>query len=149
MALQSSLLSTLQKLDLFQDLSPSQLKVVFGLCQQEVYEEGQLLCKAGADSEKIFILLSGSVRVLTPRGALLVTEEAVTTVGEAGVLTGEKRAATVVADTVVTALSIARRPLTRLMQQDAGLAIRLYRNVLLMVRQKLIAADQRIEQMFT
>jgi hypothetical protein len=35
----------------------------------------------------------------------------------------------------------------RLMQQDGTLAIQLYRNVLLEVRQKLIAADRRIEQM--
>lgn len=142
-----ALLGTLQKLPLFQDLSPSQLKLLFKLCSQESYQRDEMLCRAGGDSDRMFILLAGTVEVRTEKGMALVQETAVTTIGEAGMLTGEQRSASVVAVAPVTALAIQRRPLMRLMQQDATMAIQLYRNVLLMVRQKLIAADRRIEQM--
>lgn len=142
-----ALMGTLQKLPLFQDLSPSQLKLLFKLCSQESYPADEVLCRAGGDSDRMFILLAGSVEVRTDTGKTLVRETAVTTIGEAGMLTGEQRSASVVAVIPVTALAIQRRPLMRLMQQDANLAIQLYRNVLLEVRQKMIAVDRRIEEM--
>ena len=147
MDLPPAVLATLQKLRLFQDLSPSQLKSLFKLCQQQSYAPDELLCRAGAESQKMFILLSGSVDILNQSGKSLVSESATTTIGEAGMLTGELRAASVRAQTDVSALVIERRPLLRLMQTDATLAIRLFRNVLIMVREKLINADQRIEEM--
>lgn len=147
MELSPSLLSSLQKLSLFKDFSPSQLKSLFRLCQQEIYVPGDVLCKAGAESDKMYILLSGEVRILTSRKAPLGEETAVTTIGEVGMLTGESRSASVVAESPVMTLAIGRRPLLLLMQQDFSLALRLFRNVLVMVRQKLINADQRIEEM--
>jgi CRP-like cAMP-binding protein len=147
MDLSPAVLATLQKLRLFRDLSPSQLKALFKLCQQKSYAQDRLLCRAGGVSDKMFILLAGSVDVLNTSGDALVSESATTTIGEAGLLTGEPRAASVRARTAVSALVIERRPLMRLVQDDAILAIRLFRNVLAMVREKLIVADQRITEM--
>ena len=142
-----ALLSTLQKLPLFQELSPTQLKNLFRICKQETYEEGARLCEVGTHSDEMFIVLSGSVDIRGSEDGSLAVEKAVTSVGETGLLTGEVRAASVMTVEPVTALVIKRRPLQQLMQQDLPLAIRLYRNAMLIMRQKLIAADVRVEEM--
>ncbi|MBT4499445.1 MAG: cyclic nucleotide-binding domain-containing protein [Gemmatimonadetes bacterium] len=147
MALSSSLLGMLQKLPVFQDLSPTQLKQLFGICLQENYEKGASLCKAGEKSDRMFVLLSGEVAIYTPGNVLLVREKAITTIGEAGLLTGEPRSASVSTESPVKALLIRRGSLSKLMQEDPALATRLYRNMMVMLRQKLIAADRRIEEL--
>jgi CRP-like cAMP-binding protein len=146
MNLSPNLLSSLQKLRLFQDLSPTQIKRVFATCKQETFEPGAILAKSGADSDRMFIAMSGAVDIRSARDLLLAREKAVTTIGETGLLSGEVRSATVVVTEAVNAL-VGRRPLMQVMQDDATLAIRLYRNAMALVRGKLIAADQRIERM--
>ena len=147
MPLSSSLLGMLQKLPVFQDLSPTQLKKLFGICLQENYKKGAHLCKAGEKSDRMFVLLSGEGAIYTPGKVLLVREKAITTIGEAGLLTGEPRSASVSTETTVKALLIRKRALFELMQEDPALATRLYRNMMFMLRQKLIAADRRIEEL--
>lgn len=142
-----SLLTALQKLPIFQDVSPTQLKQLFTICQQESYEEDVALCRIGTESDRMYILLSGSVKILTRNRALIAREKAITTVGETGLLVGEPRAASVVTETPVIALVINKRPLQLLMREDSSLAIRFYRNVMAELRQKLILADQRIEEL--
>jgi CRP-like cAMP-binding protein len=77
----------------------------------------------------------------------LVSESAITTVGEAGMLTGETRSATVVAETPLSAMGINRRAFFQLMQEDASLATRLYRNVMMSLRQKLVISNRRIGEL--
>lgn len=146
MDLTPALLASLQKLQLFTDLSPTHIKRVFGVCKQESFDTGAELCKAGESSDRMFIIISGVVDILSPQGMKLVTEKAITTIGETCVLSGEQRAATVHVADYVTALVIPKRPLLQLMQDDASIAIRLYRNAMVLVRQKLIAADERLEE---
>jgi CRP-like cAMP-binding protein len=94
----------------------------------------------------MFIVMSGAVDIRSAKGMVLAREQAVTTIGETGLLSGEVRSATVVVTEPVNALVIGRRPLLQVMQADAALAIRLYRNAMVLVREKLIAADERLEQ---
>lgn len=147
MKLSPNLLSSLQKLRLFQGLSPRQIQRVFASCSQETFEPGARLTESGAESDRMFIIVSGAVEIRSARDLLLAREKAVTTVGETGMLSGEVRSATAIVTEAVNALVIGRRPLMQVMQDDATLAIRLYRNAMVLVRGKLIAADQRIESM--
>ncbi len=145
MDLTTGLLSTLQKLHLFQDLSPTQIKRLFSACRQEVFDVGKELCRIGSPSDNLYIVLTGKVDILSAQGIVLATESAVTTIGETGLLSGESRSATVIARDRTNTFVIGRRPLMQLMQDDSALAIRLYRNAMVLVRQKLIAADVRLE----
>lgn len=88
MSAQHNVIAALQKVPLFADLSPTQLKRVLIICKQQSYEPGTRLCAAGGESDRMFVLLSGSVAIQSESGSVLVHEEAITTVGEAGVLTG-------------------------------------------------------------
>ncbi|MBT7863311.1 MAG: cyclic nucleotide-binding domain-containing protein [Gemmatimonadetes bacterium] len=145
MDLTPGLLSTLQKLHLFQELSPTQIKRLFTTCQQETFDPGEELCRVGKASDNMHIVLTGKVDILSAQGIVLATESAITTIGETGLLSGETRSATVIATEPVTSFAIGRRPLLQVMQNDAALAIRLYRNAMVLVREKLIAADLRLE----
>lgn len=147
MGKQAAVLAALQKVPVFRDLSPSQLKLLFGICQQESYGPGTILCKAGAESDRMFVLIAGTVEIRTEHGVSLMSESAITTVGESGMLTGEPRSATVVAETAVSVLVIDRRSFLKLMQSDPSLGTRFYRNVVLILRHKLVASNRRIDEL--
>jgi len=102
----SALIGVMQKVPLFGDLSPTQLKRVLSICEQKSYRPGRVLCRLGGESDRMFILLSGSVEIRGASGAALIGETAITTIGEAGMLTGEPRSATVVVTGAISALAI-------------------------------------------
>ena len=147
MAKSPALLAALQKVPLFGGLSPNQLQRLFGICQQESYAKGAALCRTGADSDRMFVLLSGSVEIRSETDTPLMSQSAITTIGESGMLTGEPRSATVVAEGALSVLVIDRRPFMQLMQEDPSLATRFYRNVMTILRQKLISSNRRIDQL--
>ena len=62
-------------------------------------------------------------------------------------LSGEVRSATAIVTETVNALVIERLPLLKAMQEDVTLAIPLYRNGMVLVRAKMMAADRRIESL--
>ena len=95
----------------------------------------------------MFIVLSGRVQIDAADGSPLLSETAVTIIGEAGMLTGERRLATVTAQTDVKTLAIGRSTLMPKFSEDPVLASLIYRNVLFMERSKLIASNQRIAQL--
>jgi putative ABC transport system ATP-binding protein len=147
MAKSPALLAALQKVPLFGGLSPNQLQRLFGICQQESSVEGAALCRTGADSDRMFVLLSGSVEIRSETDTPLMSQSAITTIGESGMLTGEPRSATVVAEGALSVLVIDRHPFMQLMQEDPSLATRFYRNVMTILRQKLISSNRRIDQL--
>jgi CRP/FNR family cyclic AMP-dependent transcriptional regulator len=147
MKLSPNLLASLQKLRLFQGLSPRQIQRVFASCSQETFEPGATLTESGAESDRMFIVVSGAVEIRSARDLLLAREKAITTVGETGMLSGEVRSATVIVTETVNALVIERLPLLKAMQEDVTLAIPLYRNGMVLVRAKMMAADRRIESL--
>ena len=141
-----NLLSSLKRLRLFHELAPNQIKRIFAACRQRTIEAGEVMCQAGQDSDRMFVVLAGTISISSPEGTELATEQGVTTTGETGVLSGEVRCATVRAVDEVTALELERRTLLRIMQDDGSLAVRLYRNAMMLVREKLMATNQRLEQ---
>ena len=147
MAKSMALLAALQKVPLFSDLSPSQMQRLFSICQKKSYGKGACLCRAGADSEEMFVLLSGSIVIRSESDTALMSQSAITTIGESGMLTGETRSATVIAESDLSVLVIDRRSFLQLMQEDPTLATRFYRNVMTILRQKLIASNRRIDQL--
>ena len=117
------------------------------MCSSRTFKAGESICKQGEKSEEMFIILSGRVQIDAADGSPLLSETAITIIGEAGMLTGERRLATVTAQTDVKTLSIGRSTLMPKFSEDPVLASLIYRNVLFMERSKLIASNQRIAQL--
>ena len=112
-----------EQVPLFVDLSPSQLKRILSICQQERFEAGTVLCRVGGESDRMFVVLSGAVEIQSANGGVLAREAAITTIGETGVLTGKSRSAAVVATAPVSAMVISRRSFLRLVQDDPSVAV--------------------------
>ena len=101
----------------------------------------------GEQSTRMFVVLKGTVAVGTAEGLTLMTEEAITTIGETGALTGEHRSVTVIALTDCNVLEINRVSLIDLLREDASLASRVNRNVMMSLRQKLVTANGKIDEL--
>ena len=142
-----SLQTILQKLFIFRDCRAAQIREVLKICSARTFKAGESICKQGEKSEEMFIILSGRVQIDAADGSPLLSETAITIIGEAGMLTGERRLATVTAQTDVKTLSIGSSTLMPKFSEDPVLASLIYRNVLFMERSKLIASNQRIAQL--
>lgn len=142
-----SLQTILQKLFIFRDCRAAHIRDVLKICSARTFKADERLCSQGEKSEEMFIILSGRVEIDAADGSPLLSETAVTIVGEAGLLTGQPRLATVVAQTDVKALVISRSTLMPKLSEDPVLASLIYRNVLFIERSKLIASNERIAQL--
>jgi len=142
-----SMLAIFQKLSLFRDCTPSHVREMMQICSSRAFKPGEELCKANAESDGIFILLTGTVEIQTTDGLTLLEDQAITTIGESGLLTDEPRSATVVAKSKVTTLWMHRRRLNQLLHNDQQLSILLYRNVMSMMRKKLVSSNERIAEL--
>ncbi len=143
----NSMFAIFQKLPLFRDCDSSQIWEVMHICDSRIFEPGEELCHSNETSDAIFILLAGTVEIRTSNNLTLLEQHAVTTIGEAGMLTGETRSATVVAKTKVTTLGMYRRRLEPLMNGDLKFSALLYRNVMCTVREKLVTSNERIAEL--
>lgn len=142
-----SLQTILKKLFIFRDCRAGHIRTVLKICSSRTFKAGETLCKQGEKSEELFIILSGRVQVDAADGSPLLSEIAVTIIGEAGMLTGQPRLATVSAQTDVKTLVISRSALMPKFSEDPLLASLIYRNVLFMERSKMIASNERINQL--
>ena len=140
-------LEALKKVPFFEGLGPSQVKNLMVICHAKALPRGEKLCEMGKQSDRMFVVLKGTVSIGTADGTTLMTEDAITTIGETGALTGELRSVTVIATTDCHVLEINRVSLNDLLKTDALMASRLYRNVMMSLRNKLVTANRRIDEL--
>lgn len=101
----------LSQADLTQGMSEAELQILERYLQPETYPTGALLCRAGDDADRMWILTRGtvSVRVTVPQGSLrLASLAAGCAVGEMGMLENQPRSADVVADDMVEGYVLTR-----------------------------------------
>jgi len=137
-------LEVLRKVPFFEGLSPSQVKNLVEICHARAIPKGDNLCRIGEPSNSMFVVLTGTVAIGTAQSTLL-TEEAITTIGETGALTGEPRSVTVKAITDCNVLEINRNSLGSMLKSDPSLASRIYRSVMMSLRGKLVKATVKID----
>jgi CRP-like cAMP-binding protein len=143
----SKTVEVLRKVPFFEGLSPTQVKNLLQICHAKALAKGDRLCSAGEPSNRMFVVLTGTVAIGTAEGSTLMTEAAITTIGENGALTGESRSVTVEAMTDCNVLEINRVSLNDLLREDASLASRVYRNVMMSLRKKLVTANEKIDEL--
>jgi CRP-like cAMP-binding protein len=117
------------KVPFFAGLVPSQLRSLLLDGNVVAYREGDRLCLDGDPSAKLFIILAGEV-VVVKEGVELARVRPVDIIGEMGVVTGERRCATVMAAQDATVLEIAKANFNLAVSTEPELAARLYRNLL-------------------
>lgn len=117
---------SLRDVPLFEHLSGEEREELGGLLEAAGFSAGETLIEEGRKEEQLYILTSGTVevykRLLPGRGQLLATIEAPSVVGEMGLLTEPKAAASVVAKTGIEAYAIGRDPFLSLLEKDSPAA---------------------------
>lgn len=141
------LLKVLEKIPLFQGLTPHQFKQVLHVCERRCFSANETLFRAGEESHGMFILLQGSLKVLLPDGKEISRIDPIGIVGEMGVFTGERRSASIVAITSCIMLSLHKMELLRLFRHDADLGIRVLLNVILDLSRKLRRDNEIIKDL--
>ena len=137
------IVQTLQKIPLFKGLSPAQIQQILAACQPRRHDAGQALCATGTLADEMYILLSGSLGMMTEDGTLVATLEPVTTVGAMGIVTRQIRRATVETLDVSSVLVIKRPALDAVLAADQGLAARIYRNIVDILTGKIVQDNVR------
>ena len=134
---QKVLVQVLRKIPLFQGLSPSQVRRILGLCHHRVYQTGDTVCKIDTPSDEMYILLSGEVAIVTPDGTHVATIDPVTTLGEMGVITGEKRSATVEVTKPSAIFIIQKGSFEVALKEDSDMQVKCFKAIISVLSGKL------------
>jgi CRP/FNR family transcriptional regulator, cyclic AMP receptor protein len=117
-----------KRIPLFQNLSPSDIKQVAALAQEESFSDGVAIVREGEIGDVMFIIVSGEVRVLVTKDQKeveLARRKAGQYVGEMALISKEPRIATVRAVGNVHTLCIDQKSFESLLRDrpDASLAV--------------------------
>ena len=141
------LIDILRKIPLFRNLTVEQFKSILAVSRIVTLRNNQLLCAADDESHELYILLSGSLSVVSKHGETLSTIEPVGVVGEMGLFTGEPRSATVEVSGEALILTLGRKDLDALFKRDSALAITIMANVIRELAGKLARNNIVIEEL--
>ena len=100
------ILGTLNFLDLFDDMPISKAREFISIVKEEKFKKGELLIKRGTFGDKFYVIASGNVAVITDDLEKRKIYGPCDYFGEAALVTGNKRAADVVAETDVVLYTI-------------------------------------------
>jgi CRP/FNR family transcriptional regulator, cyclic AMP receptor protein len=136
---------TLDGLEIFADVSQSTLDLVGAKAQRRVLGKGELLFNVGDDSESLYVVADGRIRIWTVSATgVEVTLNVLTTgavFGEIGMLDGSVRTAGASAMASTQLISLARRTFFEAMDRDPKLA----RNVIDLLCKRLRWTSARME----
>ena len=131
----------LTRVPLFRELPSQQLKRFMKLCTPISIERGQTVCMIDSPSEELYVLLSGELAVLLQDDVCVAMVRPVTTVGEMGFVTRCPRTATLRAMKSCSMLSIRNSQLHAMLQTDAGMHLRVYRNIIEILTTRIVAVN--------
>ncbi|MBI2502074.1 MAG: response regulator [Candidatus Latescibacteria bacterium] len=141
---ENQLLQVLRKIPLFKGLDPPKIKKILGLCMHKVYQPEQLICRSGAPSDEMYILLSGELAVVTSEAVKLASIKPVTTVGEMGVITAQPRSATVQAIQPSNLFVLNKQQLDAALRDDQAMQGQIYLNIVQILSDKLDGDNARL-----
>lgn len=137
-----------RRIPILHSFTDHQIEKVLSACSEEEIEEGSALFQESDESVGIYILLSGLLQVQTPTGGEIATIGEMGVVGEMGVLTGQPRAAGVVALRNSETLRIGKRELFSLMDEDKDMGYKIYQNVTHILADRLRDNNILLEQQY-
>ena len=128
----------LQKISLFNRLSPSQIQGLMKLCKTKRYSADEVIYEIGERSDSMQILLTGEFQVISDDGTVVAALKPVTTVGEMGMLLNHPRSAQVKASMESSGLHIERQPFEHLMSSDTQFKAQFLSNVFESLSEKIL-----------
>lgn len=117
------------KIPLFKRYSPSQVRLLLGMCEHRVLAAEEVLCREGNPGEHMFILAAGELAWMDGSGVLLEAVLPVTSAGEVEMVSGQPHAATLKAAKSSHIFAIPRFQFERMMRQDPDVQLKTYKNL--------------------
>ena len=134
----------LQRVPLFKCLSEVQAQALALATEKKRFKRNEHIIEVGQQSHSLYIILSGSARVILAsekgREIVLASLESGDCIGEMSLMDDQPHSATVVADTVLDALVLGHDAFNRCMLQNAPLAVAIMRGMVSRLRK----ANQKI-----
>ena len=90
-------MSILKKTPIFNGLNMNQFHSILSICKQTAIARDKYIFQMGEESDSIFVIFKGELNVVLPDGRTFTRIKPPGIVGEMGVFTGVKRAATICA----------------------------------------------------
>jgi PPM family protein phosphatase len=115
---------TIGRIPLFRYLSYQEVIKVLNIAVTREYESGSVIIQEGAAGTEMYVLLSGTVRVLKGSQLLSVLRDG-SVFGEMGLIENAPRSASIVSDGKTRALVISRKDFYPLLRREAQLAVKL------------------------
>ncbi|MCH2665636.1 cyclic nucleotide-binding domain-containing protein [bacterium] len=144
----NQLRNIIRRIPILHGFTNDQVERVIDACREEAFGEGTSVFQESDEPQGIYILLSGLLQVQTPTGGEIATIGEMGVVGEMGVLTGEPRAASVVALRDSKTLCIGKQALFELMDSDKDTGYKIYQNVTHILADRLRDNNILLEQQY-
>ncbi|MFC1540947.1 cyclic nucleotide-binding domain-containing protein [Candidatus Latescibacterota bacterium] len=140
------LLQFIQKIPIFSGLTSYKAKIILSLCSKKVLQEGEILCRQGEESNAMYILLQGKLGVMVKGSAPIATIHPVSSIGEMGVFTGEKRTATVQAMEKSNFLVLNKNDIEKLIEKDSQFGLTIMRKVIQILSERISDDNVKIRE---
>lgn len=137
----------MKKIPIFKGLTNEQYREILNICSKKVFPKDHFICQEGDDSNELFILLKGKLKVVLQGGTMLATISPLNLVGEIGVFADTKRSASVVAATDSTVINISKKELSILFKNDCVLSYYILINVIRDLARKIKEDNEIIEEL--
>ena len=132
----------------FRNFNDGELLGVLKSTQQEVFQDKEIVFKEGTRGDKMYIIISGGIRISRPLGRkeeeVLARLETGQLFGEMGPIDQSPRSARATAEGDTVLLSL-REALLR--DNNLGLAYKLYKNFSVMLAERLRATNERLTEL--
>jgi len=133
---------------IFRNFNDGELLGVLKATQREVFQDNEIVFKEGTRGDKMYIIISGGIRISRPIGRkeeeVLARMENGQLFGEMGPIDQSPRSARATAEGETVLLSL-REALLR--ENNLGLAYKLYKNFSVMLAERLRATNERLTEL--
>lgn len=133
---------------IFRNFNDGELLGVLKSTQREVFDDGEIVFKEGTRGDKMYIIITGGVRISRPIGRkeeeVLARLESGQLFGEMGPIDQSPRSARATAEGQTVLLSL-REAILR--ENNLGLAYKLYKNFSVMLAERLRATNERLTEL--
>ena len=143
----SQVVATIKRIPLFSDLRPEQAVLLLKACDQESIGAKEILCNFGDPSDRMFVLVSGSLSIRSEEDIQVAKIEPISPVGEMGIFTGEPRSATVVAREECSFLVLTKWQLDLLLRRNPDVELAIGRNLIRILSERIRGANDEIRHL--
>lgn len=137
----------MKKIPIFSGLNDDEYVKILSVCSKKFFPADHFLCEEGNESNALFILLKGRLKVTFRGGTLLTYVSPLGLIGEMGVFTNTPRSASVMATNNCTVIRICKDELFKLFSNDSALSNKILINVIKDLTEKLQEDNEVIEDL--